>query len=848
MLLIADIRYMLLTALGHMQANALDFFQASFSALTSNAPYRWQEKLFLQFVSGEWPESVDLPTGAGKTAVLYIWVLALVWSLKTGRHHIPRRLVWVVNRRVVVDQVTAEVENLLETLKTAPELRGLLASASLSGIPLQVGTLRGRRADSGDWGRDPSTPAVVVGTVDMIGSRLLFRGYQSSGYRRPIHAGLLGVDSLIVNDEAHLSPAFAQLLLNIRKMNPAGQIEGKSFRVLLLSATHASDSGKRFEHSPEEDAAENVHFRDVFEAPKCISLHEVARVAIEPTMLRLATEQPAPRTVVFIESPEDAAAFRSRLPEKSMVSVLLTGTMRGFERDGLTNDDVFRCFLNDTYDGPPICLVSTSAGEVGINITCDRMITRMVEADHLLQRFGRLNRFGGNTGEAHVVYSPPSAREPRLIETVAYLRSLGGNISCRSLWNNRPGPEAKSELPVLAQLAYSRVECWAQTCFSDKSVTAVAPWLNGKQDEEGPETELVWREDVKYLTDWDLPEKQLEAALGAYPVLVHEILREPSFRVLNKLRTIAENAPEASEKWLIVVDSDGTPHVASLRDLIEEGRIGNKRLLLPIGLGSLDRGMFRPTAAADGVQFDVAETNVEKKRRRCLISEDGVRWIGEQEPSLPGESAKDLVSFAIGTGFKVPVIIRNPESDGKMLVYFGAKRDQQQQITDVALKIHSAAVAERAYRLALACGVADLADSYRKAGELHDQGKNREVWQRAMGGSMDEPLAKSKRPANLKLIAGYRHELGSLREAGCEHDDLALHLTAIHHKAGRPFFETHQLDGQAVKESKAAASEQARRFGRLQARYGPWGLAYLEAIFKSADGLVSADEGEAASA
>ena len=63
-------------------------------------------------------------------------------------------------------------------------------------MPLRVSTLRGQRADTGDWSRDPSTPSVVIGTVDMIGSRLLFRGYQARPYYRPIHAGLLAIDSL----------------------------------------------------------------------------------------------------------------------------------------------------------------------------------------------------------------------------------------------------------------------------------------------------------------------------------------------------------------------------------------------------------------------------------------------------------------------------------------------------------------------------------------------------------------------------------------------------------------------------------------------------------------------------
>ena len=214
-----------------MVAESESFFINNFLRLTKQQPYPWQKKLFFQFSAsprGLWPEVVDLPTGAGKTSVLHVWLLALAWSIRAETYGVPRRLAWIVNRRVVVDQVTSEVEALLREI-AAPEseVGRLLASVSQTDTPLAASTLRGQLADNRDWGRDPSTPAVVVGTVDMIGSRLLFRGYRAGRYYRPIHAGLLGVDTLIVNDEAHLSPALARLLTAVRDQAPAAQIAGK---------------------------------------------------------------------------------------------------------------------------------------------------------------------------------------------------------------------------------------------------------------------------------------------------------------------------------------------------------------------------------------------------------------------------------------------------------------------------------------------------------------------------------------------------------------------------------------------------------------------------------------------
>ena len=92
------------------------FWQA-FSVLQGgNAPFPWQERLFREFVAGRLPAALDLPTGLGKTSVMAIWLIARALAENSARKLLPRRLVYVVDRRAVVDQATAEAEKIRKGL------------------------------------------------------------------------------------------------------------------------------------------------------------------------------------------------------------------------------------------------------------------------------------------------------------------------------------------------------------------------------------------------------------------------------------------------------------------------------------------------------------------------------------------------------------------------------------------------------------------------------------------------------------------------------------------------------------------------------------------------------------
>jgi len=275
-----------------LEKPSLPFFDQQFSLLTGHEPYRWQRGLFQEFIAGRVTASLNLPTGAGKTNVITCWLLALVWQKLQATVTLARRLVWVVNRRKVVDQTSDLAEHIAGTIEKLPadhNLRRALDSMSLTG-GIGVSTLRGEHEDNQEWS-DPSAPAIIVGTVDMVGSRLLLSGYGLSRRQRAQDAALLANDALLVNDEAQISPAFARLIRLIEDARSKAEVPLlKPFVTMHVSATLDESSLARgvFPFDPAEETSE--HFGKVYTAKKALRFREVEKAAVLDTIVVEATK------------------------------------------------------------------------------------------------------------------------------------------------------------------------------------------------------------------------------------------------------------------------------------------------------------------------------------------------------------------------------------------------------------------------------------------------------------------------------------------------------------------------------------------------------------------------------
>lgn len=431
---------------------AADDFAAFFEDVYGCPPFPWQQRL-LQRLAEEcaWPSVLDLPTGSGKTAAIDIAVFHLALEADRGEaRRAPVRVVFVVDRRLVVDDAFARARTLAAAL-AAP--KGCIAARvaerlqGLSGVgpPLLARRLRGGIPREDDWARTPAQPTVLCSTVDQVGSRLLFRGYGVSDSMKPVQAGLIGSDCLILLDEAHLAEPFRQTLEWVslyRGPNWRDIGAVASWGVALLTATPSETSRAAF--SLNDDDRTHPVLKKRLEASKparLVALTKpkgkpegeaetedeevqtgddgkdiVARAQAMVDHVRKAFEHfarpqngaPAPAIGVVVNRVARARAVFEQVRteyheqiEAGFVDepVLLIGPARPVDRDELAaalEPIRTRAWREDERRilGKVLIVVATQCIEAGVDIDLDALITEAAPLDCLRQRFGRLNRAG----------------------------------------------------------------------------------------------------------------------------------------------------------------------------------------------------------------------------------------------------------------------------------------------------------------------------------------------------------------------------------------------------------------------------------------------------------------------
>jgi len=821
-------------------------FAAFYRALNGRDPFPWQERLARQVEENEeWPGEIGVPTGLGKTSCLdiAIWWLASQAHRRPADRTAPTRIWWVVNRRLLVDSTAEHAERMKRALSEPEGVSRLSAGGvatvasvadrlrSLSSVaaadPLEVIRLRGgveTRTPS-----DPSRPAVVLCTLPMFGSRLLFRGYGSSTKMRPIDAAMAGTDSLVLLDEAHLAPHLRSLLAACSECTPDAQpILGVRSRpqIAALTATGDESAVSRFDLD-ERDYAHPV-VRQRVGAAKPIEVRSMesgevgSKLAVATKELLDKAAAPA-SALVFANTPStarDAHRKLGKLLDQNTAEVLLL-TGRSRERES----KVIRKRILDDAEGMAagrpagagrrrhLVVVATQTLEVGADIDAEYLVTEACGVRALTQRLGRLNRLG-NYHHARGIYlhTPPlrpprkgSSEEPMWLvygqEPRAVFERLqavggGGTVELCPARVAEVLGEPEDDLERAPELLFGILWEWMKTTTPPGGEAPVEPYFSGVRS-TALSVSVIWRVHLPDVEKLDAAEEGMrlwprardEEAVDVPIFELREFLGtdEVPLRLSQDGLTVEAVSPRRlrpADTVILSTDRGGldefgwNPAVSNGNKVMDVSLSGRG---LPLDSDAIGR-LCVVTGLGDLIETAVGRRNDEEvsEEERRGAAEGIIEGIRKVEETPDGWSENEWNEFV--SSLETTVV--TPRSEVARIV---SRKDNEETRSDeldemsltdvVSLEEHGLDVGKRARAIADRLGLdATLAATVETAGRLHDIGKADRRFQRWLDPDGDHPedlvLAKSDMP---------RHRWDAARAAarwphGGRHEALSARL------------------------------------------------------------------------
>lgn len=395
-------------------------FATWFSELTTHEePRDWQASL----ASNESVASrlIRIPTGLGKTeGVLSAWSYH---RIERDDDAWPRRLVWCLPMRVLVEQ----------TKDVAEALAARMPEDWRPGVFLAMG---GKKAeeDRKDWYLFPEKPAIIVGTQDMLLSRALNRGYAAGRARWPIDYALLNQDALWVMDEVQLMDVGLVTSVQLQAFRDAEAAQSlKPCHTWWMSATLQPSWLETVDFRDQVHAMENVSVTipsdersgTVWEIEKPLYVQTISAKDKEAERLNQWSKvvldahskadciESGRVTLVIVNRVEEAQAIHHKLqteigdgPNDPKLE-LIHSRFRGIERKQWVDRFLSRKTCEDTATN--LIVVSTQVVEAGVDISASAMVTQLAPWPSLVQRFGRAARYRG-TAEITVVDFQPEEK------------------------------------------------------------------------------------------------------------------------------------------------------------------------------------------------------------------------------------------------------------------------------------------------------------------------------------------------------------------------------------------------------------------------------------------------------
>ncbi len=377
-------------------------------------PDTWQHNL----TAHEWPEVLIAPTGSGKTAAITLgWAAHRVRAPETT----PRRLVWCLPMRTLVDQTARSAREWFEKLQQAE-----IDKDDALPPPEDVHVLMGG-VESARWLDHPERPAVIVGTQDMLLSRALMRGYASSRAVWPMEFALLHEDAQWVFDEVQLmgaGRATSAQLEAFRRCEAAragrnGCPPGRSARSLWLSATldpawlrtvdysspaEGDDRLWKVVPRPEDDrlwrlATARKTLSRENATPATARTADIAVYVGQLADSVLAAHRAGRMTLVIVNrvvrAQELHAALAKKLEARGEAAPALALVHARF-RPADRRREMAKIPVGGKENGAGpqgLIVVSTQAVEAGVDVSAAVLFAELAPWPSMVQRFGRANRY-----------------------------------------------------------------------------------------------------------------------------------------------------------------------------------------------------------------------------------------------------------------------------------------------------------------------------------------------------------------------------------------------------------------------------------------------------------------------